>query len=150
MTGIGILLNRLLDFAGLLAWLPPLLARITLGCVFIESGRGKLQHLDKVTAFFDSLGIPAANLQAPFVAGVELGGGILLLAGLATRLISIPLMVILTVAILTAKKADLTGFSALTGFTEFLYILLLVWLIIQGAGILSLDALIGHKIRKLG
>jgi putative oxidoreductase len=150
MSSIAILLNRLLDLAGFFTWLPPLLARITLGCVFIESGWGKLHNLDRVTSFFESLGIPAAHIQAPFVAGLEFTGGILLLAGLATRLISLPLIGVMTVAILTAKKEELTGFSALTGFTEFTYILLLLWLIIQGAGIISIDALLGKKIRKLG
>jgi hypothetical protein len=52
-----------------LKWLPSLLARITIGAVFIESGWGKLHNLPKVIDFFHSLGIPYAEVQAPFVAG---------------------------------------------------------------------------------
>lgn len=150
MSALAFLLSRLLDLAGLFAWLPPLLARLTVGWVFVESGWGKLHHLDKVQAYFESLGIPAASLQAPFVASIEFGGGLLLLAGLATRLASLPLIGVMAVAIMTAKKDELTGFSALTGFTEFLYIVLLAWLVVQGAGLLSIDALLGRKVRKLG
>lgn len=150
MSALAILLNRLRDIAGLLAWLPPLLARLTVGWVFVESGWGKLHHLDKVQAFFESLGIPAASLQAPMVASIELGGGLLLLAGLATRLASLPLIAVMAVAILTAKQDEVTGFSSLAGFPEFLYMVLLLWLVIQGAGLLSLDTFVGRKVRKLG
>lgn len=148
MPSLLTLLHTLGSLASAFAWLPPLLARITLGFVFLTSGWGKLQHLDKVTAFFESIGIPAASVQAPFVAGLEFVGGILLLAGLATRLISLPLIGVMVVAVITARKEELTGFSALTGFNEFLYILLFVYLVVHGAGLFSLDAWVGRKVRK--
>ena len=47
-----------------LDFLPGLLSRITLGFIFVQSGWGKLHHLDKVTEFFRALGIPAPGLQA--------------------------------------------------------------------------------------
>ena len=84
-------------------------ARVTVGWVFVESGWGKLHHLDKVQAFFESLGIPAASLQAPLVASLEFGGGLLLLAGLATRLASLPLMVIMAVMAIGAIAMGLIG-----------------------------------------
>lgn len=123
-----------------LGWLPPLLARITLGSVFIESGWGKLHNLPKVIDFFTSLGIPAPQIQAPFVASTELVCGFLVLIGLLTRLASVPLLATMVVAILTAKKADIASFSDLTGVSEYLYILLFVWLIVDGAGLVSVDA----------
>ena len=122
-----------------LTWLPPLLARITLGYVFIESGWGKLHHLDKVVAFFTELGIPAANIQAPFVAGVEFVCGTAVLLGILTRLASIPLIGTMVVAIITAKRAELAGLSDLFGFIEYLYIVLLAWLVVDGPGAISID-----------
>nr|HNI57421.1 DoxX family protein [Elusimicrobiota bacterium] len=74
-----------------LDFLPGLLSRITLGFIFVQSGWGKLHHLDKVTEFFRALGIPAPGLQAPFVATVELAAGGLVLVGFFTRLAALPL-----------------------------------------------------------
>ena len=58
-------------------WLPPLLVRLSVGVVFAQSGWGKLHDLQRVIDYFTSLGIPYANLQAPFVAGLEFTGGLL-------------------------------------------------------------------------
>jgi putative oxidoreductase len=135
--GLGILRH--------LTWLPPLAARFAVGWIFVESGWGKLHNLEKVTDFFRSLGIPAPQIQAPFAAGTELVCGALILIGLLTRLASIPLIVVMTVAIATAKKDDLHELSDLFGFAEFLYILLLLWLVVSGPGWASLDALLFRK-----
>ena len=136
------LYDRLAGGLAHLEFLPQLVARITLGYVFIESGWGKLHNLDKVTDYFQSLGIPAAHLQAPFAAGSELVFGAAILVGLFTRLSAIPLMVIMVVAILTAKREELDGISALFGFIEYLYIVLLLWLVVRGGGCLALDRLL--------
>lgn len=124
-----------------LSWLPPLVARIVLGYIFIESGWGKLHHLDKVIAFFTQLGIPAPHLQAPFVASVELVCGVLVLVGLFTRFASIPLIGVMVVAILTAKLKQMSGISDLFASEEFLNIVLLIWLAIAGAGSAAIDYL---------
>ena len=123
-----------------LRWLPPTVARLTLGLVFVESGWGKLHDLSKVVAYFTDLGIPAAQFQAPLAAGTELLCGILMLLGLATRLASLPLIGTMLVAILTARRSELHGLSDLFGFIEYLYIVLSLWLGAYGAGPLSLDA----------
>ena len=128
--------------AGQLDWAPALLSRITIGFVFIQSGWGKLHHLDKVIDFFASIGIPAPQIQAPFVSGVELGCGSLVLLGLCTRLAAIPLIGTMVVAIVTVKMDEAATISDFLGFAEYLYIVLLVWLIVKGAGKLSLDALL--------
>ena len=133
-------------------WLPGLLARVSIGFVFLQSGWGKIHHLDKVIAFFNSLGIPAANIQAPFVAGVELVCGTLVLVGLLTRGASVPLIGTMVVAILTANRANL--FDKVTGnfdlgnllfMPEFLFIVLLLWLIVKGAGVVSLDYVLERR-----
>ena len=124
---------------GRLGWLPPTLARLCVGLVFFNSGWGKLHGLPDVIEYFRSLGIPAPEIQAPFAAGTEFVCGLLLLLGLFTRVATIPLMVTMIVAILTAKKGEIEGISSLFTFIEYLYILLLVYLAVGGPGPLSLD-----------
>jgi putative oxidoreductase len=125
----------------------PLLARLTLGLTFAGTGWGKLQHLDKVTAFFADLGLPAPHFQATLVGTTELVGGALLLAGFASRLASVPLLVTMVVAILTAKRAEIMGATDLFGVIEWTYLVLLAWLALSGPGRFSVD---GWRARKAG
>jgi putative oxidoreductase len=122
-----------------------LLTRLVVGFVFAQSGWGKLHHLDKVAEFFTSLGIPAAHIQAPFVALVELIGGLCLIFGFVTRLAAIPLIGTMIVAIVTAKRGDINEFSDLLGMSEFLYIVLFVALITYGPGKYSIDQRVFKK-----
>ena len=119
-----------------------------IGVVFTHSGWGKCHHLDQVTKFFADLGIPFAQLQAPFVASVELGCGALVLFGLGTRLSAVPLIGTMVVAIATALSEKITGVNALFGLAEFLYIVLLVQLIVGGAGAVSLDRFVALAIDR--
>jgi putative oxidoreductase len=148
MNALVSLGNKILDFARAFSWFPPLLARLTVGWVFLQSGWGKAHNIDRVIGFFTSLGLPAPSFQAHLVAYTECIAGALLLIGLATRLASIPLIIIMTVALRTALAEDATSFSALTGISEYLYIVLLVWLMIAGPGKVSVDALIARAYRK--
>ncbi len=129
-------------------WLPPLVARLTLAGVFIESGWGKIHNIEKVTEYFVSLKIPAAAFQAPFVAWNELIVGILMLLGLATRFASAPLIIMMTVAITTAKIEDIHEFTDVFSFSEFLFIVLALYLLITGPGAVSLDHWVRKKTRK--
>lgn len=131
-----------LGAAAKVRWAAPLLARVAVGYVFIETGWGKLHNLEQVTQFFTQLGIPAANIQAPFVASVEFVCGILVFIGLATRLASIPLMGTMVVAIMTAKRAEIAGISDLFMMSEFLMIVVFFWLFAAGPGPVSADQLI--------
>lgn len=133
-----------------LAWLPPLLARVSVGLVFVGTGWGKLQNLDRVTEFFQSLGIPAPELQAPFVAATELSCGILLVLGFATRFAALPLVVTMLVAIRTALWGELEGAVDLLGREEFLIIVLLTWLAAAGAGAVSLDSVLARRLLGAG
>jgi len=125
-----------------LSWLPPTLARFTVGWVFLWSGWGKLHSLDKIVEFFGQLGIPRPELQAPFASGTEFVCGILILAGLCTRIASVPLIITMIVAIVTAQRENVAALGDLFGLVEFLYIVLLIWLGVAGPGPLSLDALL--------
>lgn len=131
-----------------LSWLPALLTRIAIGSVFIESGWGKLHNLEKVVSYFISLGIPFAGTQAPVVAATELICGWLVLVGLMSRLAAIPLIGIMSVATLTAKLADISEWTDLFGFSETLYIILLLWLASFGPGPVSFDALLLRRFTK--
>lgn len=148
MNGLVSLGNRILDIAPSFSWLPPLLARITIGWVFFQSGLGKIGNIDRVIGFFTSLGLPAPAFQAHLVAWTECLGGLLLIAGLATRLASIPLSIVMIVALRTALADDIDGFSTLAGTMEYLYIVLMVWLMVAGPGKISLDTLVAGKFRK--
>src|SRR5262249_11055952 len=87
-------------------------------------------------------------IQAPFAAFMEFLCGVLMLLGLCTRLASIPLSIIMVVAIVTARLAELHSLSDLFGFIEFLYIALALWLGVYGAGPLSLDAVFARRFER--
>lgn len=150
VTRLLALRRLVLEIAGSLSWLPPTLARFTVGWVFLWSGWGKLHDLDKIVAFFAELGIPYPELQAPFASATELVCGALLLAGLCTRLASVPLIVVMIVAIVTAQRENVTALGDLFGLIEFLYIALLVWIGVAGPGPLSLDALLVRTVEQPG
>jgi putative oxidoreductase len=126
-------------------FIAPLLARLTVGYAFIESGWGKVHNLAKVTEYFTELGIPAPAFQAPFVSFVELICGSLVVLGLATRLAAVPLIGTMVVALITAKASEIAGFSDLIGTIEFCYAVLLAWLALAGAGKASVDHVIARR-----
>jgi putative oxidoreductase len=121
---------------------------VSVGLVFVTTGWGKLQNLDRVIEFFRSLGIPAPELQAPFVAATELSCGLLLVLGLGTRFAAVPLAITMVVAIRTALWAELEGVIDLFGREEYLFIALLAWLAVAGAGAVSLDAILARRLRS--
>ena len=134
--------RQILSAADRLSFVPPLLARIAIGVVFAGTGWGKLHNLDRIASFFADLGIPAPGFNAVLASSAELVCGFLILAGLLTRLAAIPLIVVMLVAIATAKRGDISGLSDLLGFTETLYVVLLAWLATAGPGSISLDRLV--------
>lgn len=129
-----------------LQWLPPTVARLTIGVVFVQTGWGKLHNLPKVIGFFQELGIPAPQLQAPLVATIEFVCGLLILIGLFTRVATLPLIVVMTVAVVTAKRGDIHELSDLLGMAEFLSIVILLWLGAFGAGPISADAVFARRL----
>jgi len=131
-----------------LDWLAPLVARITLGGLFVSTGWGKVHNLAKVTAYFNDLGIPFAGFQAPMVSFIELFGGALLLIGLASRIAAVPLMGSMLVAILTAQRENVHGLPDLFGLVEWTYFALLLWVAIAGPGKVSLDRLLFGRARS--
>ncbi|MEO5915109.1 MAG: DoxX family protein [Luteolibacter sp.] len=120
-----------------------LFLRITIGYRFYLSGKGKLAHFDKTTAFFEDLHIPAPAFHAGLVGCTEMIGGILLMVGLGTRLASVPLIISMIVAYLTAHREE--GFASLYDFTDqapFMFLCVCLVLLAFGPGKVALDAFI--------
>jgi putative oxidoreductase len=147
-TLIGLLINLPERLASYFGWLPPLAARITVGWVFLWSGWGKLNDLPTVTANFVDWGIPFAHILTPFVSLVEFLGGLLLLLGLFTRIAAAPLIVVMIVAIIAAKRSEIDSVETLLGFEEVAYMVLFLWLAVAGPGPLSLDWLLQRFVSR--
>ncbi len=109
---------------------------------------------------FAKLGFPAAPELATFVGGVEIVCGALLVVGLLTRLAAVPLIVDMVVALLTTKVPLLFGTGPepvsappKMGFWAFAYqarldatmLLACVYLVVIGAGLWSIDALLARR-----
>jgi putative oxidoreductase len=73
---------------------------------------------------------------------VEFVGGILLLLGLLTRFAAVPMMIVMLVAIVSAKWSDVDSLETLLGFEEVSYLVMFAWLSIAGPGPVSLDHLV--------
>jgi putative oxidoreductase len=124
--------------------------RLYWGWGFFLTGKGKLTDLSKPTEFFQSLGIPFPHAQAILVSVTECCGGLLLLAGLCARLISIPLTILLTVAFLTADldrvKVIFSDPDKFLTADEFLFLFTVVLVLAFGPGKFSIDWLIKRKV----
>jgi putative oxidoreductase len=125
-----------------LEWLAPLFARIVVGWVFLWSGWGKLTNLPLVTENFALWGVPAPEILAPFVSGVEFFGGIFLLLGLLTRISAGALGVVMIVAVKVAQWEQVDSLLTFLGLEEIMYLALFAWLAIAGAGRVSVDRLL--------
>lgn len=118
------------------------LARLVVAYGFYGPAMSKWSDIDSVATWFGTLGIPFPTLNAYMAASTELLGVALLTLGLFTRLISIPLIVVMVVAITTVHLTH--GFSAgNNGFEIPLYYMLFLAIFASfGAGKLSLDHLL--------
>jgi putative oxidoreductase len=128
------------------------LIRLIAGGVFLSEGIQKfLFPGDLGVGRFIKIGIPHPEILAPFVGIVEIAGGVLLLAGLLTRLAAIPLIIDMVVAITTTKLPILrkSGFWAMAHEARVDYSMLLscVFLLIAGAGVWSLDAFLAKSVK---
>ncbi len=141
-----------------------ILVRLLVGLVvFFPEGIQKLAFPAIVGAGrFANIGIPYPNLMGPFVGAVETICGALIILGLFTRLASIPLIVIMIVAIISTKVPILLGQDFWIfhlpklpryGFWSMLHearadfdmLLGSLYLLIEGAGTWSLDAMLARK-----
>lgn len=142
-----------------------LLIRIMVGCVFLSEGIQKfLEPAARGAGRFAKIGIPWPEVSGPLVGGMEIGCGILILAGLATRIAATPLILTMTAALLSTKLPILLGYGfwgfqlrelSNYGFwsmahearTDFAMLLGSIFLLLVGAGPWSFDSLIERRKR---
>jgi putative oxidoreductase len=87
-----------------------LFVRLYWGWQLVESGWGKLHHLDKVTQFFGSLNLPMPGQMAVFISCVEFFGGIFLAIGLFSHLTALVPTINMIMAYVTADREALLSF----------------------------------------
>lgn len=134
-----------------------LLIRILVGWVFFVEGILKFLWWNELgVGRFAAIGIPIPGIMAPLVGIIEIGCGGLILAGLFTRLAALPLLIDIMVAIFSTKipiwlgpywrfappQLKHYGFLSMLheARTDFSMALGLIFLLITGAGALSVDA----------
>lgn len=143
-----------------------LLLRLMAGGVFFWEGLLKFVYLNQGVGRFTKLGIPFPHYTANFIGGLEIVGGLLLLFGLTTRLIAVPFIGEMIVAILSTKISLYLGTSPLPlppappqiGFwavlheirSDYAQIVTVIFLLINGPGRWSLDAVLLRKWKKSG
>lgn len=120
-----------------------LVVRAYWGFSFVQTGWGKLHNLGKVTEFFSSLHIPFPAYNAALAAVTECFGGLLLLVGLASRLISVPLTFLLCIAYLTADSDALHDADKFVKADEFPFLFTTLLVLCFGPGVFSIDYLLG-------
>jgi putative oxidoreductase len=110
------------------------------------AGKGKLFNIERTAQFFDSLNIPMPVLNAYLAGATECFGGLMLVVGLASRLVAIPVAFTMIVAYVTADYEALTSiFSDPDKFVAaapFPFLLSALVVLAFGPGAFSLDALI--------
>jgi uncharacterized membrane protein YphA (DoxX/SURF4 family) len=145
---------------------PPatLLLRLMAGGVFLSEGLLKFVYTNQGVGRFTKLGFPWPHFTATFVGSLEILGGLLLITGLLTRLIAIPFIVEMVVAILATKVSLYLGTSPLPlppapptiGFwavmheirSDYAQLLTVAFLMVAGPGQWSLDALLSQRKQK--
>jgi putative oxidoreductase len=122
-----------------------LLIRVLVGWVFLSEGIQKFLFPSALgVGRFVKIGIPFPQVAAPFVGMVEIACGSLILVGLATRLATSPLLIVMAVALYSTKIV----LFANNGFwstlhearTDICMLLGLGFLALVGGGTWSLDA----------
>jgi putative oxidoreductase len=145
--------DRLVAVASRFQSLFLLVVRLYWGWQFFLDGKGKLLNLQKVTDYFGhDLHIPFPQFNACLASGTECIGGLLLLAGLGSRLVALPLAFTMIMAYLTAEKEALHHiFSNPDKFVTadpFLYLLASLIILVFGPGVFSLDWLFFKSERR--
>ena len=124
-----------------------IIIRLMVGAVFLSEGIQKFLFADTLGAGrFERIGLPSPEFLGSFVGTFEILCGTLILFGLLTRLASIPLIIIMLVAIVTTKAeifAD-KGFWQMLheSRTDWAMLLGSIFLLIKGSGDWSMDKIL--------
>ena len=130
---------------------PLLLAvRLYWGWQFIQTGWGKMHNLGKITAYFTSLNIPFPAFNATFISGLEFFGGILLIVGFVSRFTGLLLVCNMLVAYWTADHDALVSIFSDPGkfyvADPYTFLFASLMVLILGAGLFSVDALVARRL----
>lgn len=120
--------------------------RVTLGALFLIHGITKFQGgIENIVGWFESIGLP--GFMAYGVALIEVIGGIALIIGLGTRIVSILFALLMIGATLKVKLAvGLLGNGQMAGYElDLAFMVMALYLAINGSSLLSLGQLIFHK-----
>lgn len=128
------------------------LIRLTVGLVFLSEGIQKFLFPAEVGAGrFAKIGLPSPEILGPLVGTFEIVCGVLVVLGLLTRVAVIPIIVIMLVAIFSTKVPILIDKGlwsmAHDSRTDFAMLLGSIFLLIVGAGRLSIDSRLGSRRR---
>lgn len=130
-------------------WLQPIVLlaiRLFWGWQFFLTGSGKLRDIGPIIDYFQTLGIPWPEVNAYLSATTECVGGLCLLVGFASRLVSIPLAITMTVALLTAHSEAIMNITSapLDVVTQlpFTFWWAAILIFTFGPGAVSIDALL--------
>jgi uncharacterized membrane protein YphA (DoxX/SURF4 family) len=131
-----------------------LLIRLAVGLTFAT--QGLLKYLDPNMGVnrFAKIGFPDPAFTAHFVGAFEMACGVLVLLGALTRVAAIPLLIVISTAILTTKLPELSRpnqgfwFMVSDARTDFSMLLSLLFLLRTGAGRWSADAAIARPDRE--
>jgi putative oxidoreductase len=147
-VGYGYLLTGTIPFQSVFL----LIIRLHWGWQFCSTGFGKLTHIGKIISFFSSLGIPFPELNAYLAGTTECVGGFLLLLGLGSRVVAIPLIFTMIVAYATADREAVqsifTDPDKFTSADPFLFLLTAVIVLLFGPGKISVDSLLKNVLGK--
>ena len=139
--------SRLLEWLHRVEWIGPLVVRVVFGYFWLETGIAKVHNLDGFTQRFVGWGIPFPAFSAGLSAWTELVGGLLIMLGLFTRLVCIPMLINMAVAVTLVVSTNLMGLDDYVEADEIVYSLIFFWLLVCGPGKASLDTLV---VRALG
>lgn len=122
------------------------IVRVILGLTFFVHGLVKFQDgIGNTAGWFDSIGIP--GFMAYVVAGIELAGGIALVIGLGTRIVSALFVFIMLGAIIKVKLAvGFLGNGQMAGYElDLAFLAMALFLAINGSKQFAVDKLFGKN-----
>ena len=126
-----------------------LILRLVVGLTFFIHGLVKFQGgIENIAGWFGTIGLP--GFLAYIVAAIELVGGIALILGLGTRILSALFIVIMLGAIFTAKlRLGFLGNGQMAGYEiDVLLMGMSAYLLLNGSNMYSFDSLLSKKSRK--
>lgn len=161
----GVIRNRWQQWiadVGLARW-APLPVRLIIGYGFLDHGLAKLEKgPEKFVAIVDALGVPLPHLMAWLAIWVEILGGIAMMLGAFVLLISLPMAIVLLVALFTVHLDF--GFTSIKLMAvtpegpkfgppgieaDLLYLAGLATLVLGGSGPLAFDSWLEKRRRAL-